>query len=226
MSRSRVLLVALACLVSAGGCGLLPGQAGPAPAELRLREGLLALERGRFDGAEAALGELASRCESGARGRTAVLLLAASALDPRNPSADPGRAAALTAFYLGLPGSPDEDVAVARSLYLAALERGAEPLDEAVSRAVPGVASRFERCDGGGVVEYRRLLPAPPGATLSDRLRAAEARGDSLASRLRGVAGERDSLRGRVGELEAELDRIRKLLQGGGGRPPGPAGSP
>ena len=157
------------------------------------------------------LRELAAMCEAGAAGRRAVLLLATAALDPRNPDADADRAARLAAVFLGLPRARGDERALAETLYLLALDRGAvvdTPADtlnadssSAMSTAEgPGeplrVAARFHDCSADvGRATAPDALPTLPGEPLA------------------GAATERDSLQARVRELEAELERIRTLLQ-------------
>jgi hypothetical protein len=189
------------------------------------------MERGSFREARARFGEVASRCESGDRGRSALLLLSTVALDVRNPWADPDRAAHLAAAYLKLPDAPPAELSVARTLYLLALDRGAAPVgsdpDPTVEDGSGGEgdpaarspASRFSNCSGGGVVERIRPLPTHPGTRTSDRLNAVAAQRDSLRLRADSLAAVLEATRAELQKLEAELERIRELLKGGGGDP-------
>jgi hypothetical protein len=89
-----------------------------------------ALSRDDFPVAEGELAWLASRCDTGDRGRTALLLLAAAELDPANPNGDVDDAAYLSASYLQLPSLPEDDAQLARTLYRLALDRGGRPVDD------------------------------------------------------------------------------------------------
>jgi len=180
-----------------------------------LSGGVRALEEGEYEQASESLWRLASWCESGSYGRRALLVLAATTLDPRNPGSDPDEAARLAARYLQLPRVLPEERIVAESLYLMALARGGSPPGEGAAGSGDGderePALRFSDCDapGGGATvagaEPLPELPITPAPVLIRRAR-----------------GERDALRARVGELEgeiddlqAELDRIRSILRQG-----------
>ena len=98
-----------------------------APAD-SLAAAVTALEAGAYSEAVGPLRWAASRCETGSYGRRALLLLAATSLDPRNPDASLDDGALLSARALALPGIDPADRAMAEVLYLTALERGAEPV--------------------------------------------------------------------------------------------------
>lgn len=166
-----------------------------------------ALEAGDYREATIRLGWLAGDCQAGPHGRRAVLLLASTALDPRNPEASPDEGARLAAAFLGLPGASAGDRAVAETLYLLALDLGAGiPAsagdDGGESPAgLPRVAPRFDHCGRPVAARPDTMVPVLPDTALATQLRQARAR--------------RDSLEARLTELEAELARIRELLQGG-----------
>lgn len=172
------------------GCGLISGGAGD-------DSGLAApLAAGDFKAATLELQRRAARCESGERGREAVLLWATLELDLRNPHGSPQTAARLAARYLQLLDAEPAGISTAESLYLLALDRGARPVGEPWDFGQ--VAPRFSECGeappGPGFV---RSLPEHPGTPSWRQLRWSRAQADSL---------------------EAELERIRKLLQQGTGR--------
>lgn len=224
MTALARLLAAGASVALLGGCAKLFPPSEPSPTETRLEQGVEALDRGDLEAAEAAFREVASSCEAGQDGRDALLLLSTLALEPRNPSADPDRAARLAAAYLRLPDASDVDVSLAKTLYLLALDRGASALasDSASPQEdalVGGVAGRFSNCGGGGVVERIRVLPTHPGPRAVDRLEQATSERDSLQLRADSLSRTLQAARVRIRELEAELERIRKLLKGGSGRP-------
>jgi len=177
----------------------------------RLSRAVLALDRSDFGSATADLEWVAARCRSGERGRTALLLLTAAELDVRNPGRSPDRARRHAEAYLSLPGIPDEELPVARTLYLLAVDLGGKavaedllavpdaPSDDVVrsDAAAPPVAARFADCGKG---EPRDHLPLPTHA------------GPTTARRLTALQDSLDL-------LQAEIERVRKLLKGGrGGR--------
>jgi hypothetical protein len=223
-----LLVVAAACV------GGRPETPAPPVREDPLADAVRTLAAGDFAGGTAGLERLAASCESGVAGRRAVLLLATTALDPRNPAASPDRGAELAARYLTLPGIDTTERVVGETLFLLAIGEGgrvpgvmpgrdtassAMPADsvavppDTAGPTTPPVASRFQRCGGGAV---------PVAAVDTTVLPSLS---DSLYRRLPAV--QRDSLAARVATLEAELQRIRVLLQEGllpdtsdpGGRP-------
>lgn len=187
-------------LVLAWGCATA-GEA-PAPAEEGLALGARALAEGDYGEAMVRLREVASRCESGDRGRRAVLLLTTAALDPRNPEASAADGARLAVHFLGLPGSGSEERTVAETLYLLARGYGApvgDTLPDPGAEAVATLAPRFDHCGAeGDVATSSRALPELPDSSYVARSRA-----------------ERDRLTARVNALQAELERIRALLREG-----------
>lgn len=209
-----------AVIVLAAGCAVGPGSAGPrsggqGPAAL-MSDGIEAMEERDYREASGRLYRVTARCESGDRGRRALLLLAALALDPRNPDGSPDHAAWLTARALTLPEREPGEHLIAETLFLLALERGARvPVDgsDGPDRdGWPPVAARIRDCRGGEPAGTIRsaALPALPGA--------------STALLYSQVRAERDALQSRVAELEAELARIRELLNGTA--PPDSSGGP
>lgn len=210
---ARGTAVALGAGVLLWGCATTPSWLqGPASGSAwadSLAAGVEALKTGEYPEASTRLHGLAARCEAGRRGETAVLLLATASLDPRNPEASPDEAARLAGRFLGLPRVDPADAAVAETLLLLALDRGAgipsppDTLELEGSGPVRGIATRFHDCGSGRTPDgllARPLpeLPGAPAAVLLERLRT-----------------QRDSLSQRVTELEAELQRIRGLLQEG-----------
>lgn len=192
----------------------------------RFSEATAALEAGRFDDAYWELQALAGQCRSGEWGRRSVLLLAAHVLDPRNPTRSPDAGARLAARYLQVPSPSASSEALARSLYVHALELGGDPVEdpfgpipvlasdsgasedpdrEATIRREPvgswRVAPRFRDCDSEAAPVVVRSLPQPPSSTLYGELEA--------------LSRERDLLTTRVDSLQSELERIRGLLRSG-----------
>jgi hypothetical protein len=202
----------LGFLGTMAGCTWLPGRTLPEarvdPGQARFTAGLHAAEAADFEGAREALGDLVARCESGPWGRDAVLVLGALELSPRNPAGTPAVAAGLLARYLQEPAAPPPSVILAETLYLAALDRGADPVGNpfVLGPGLPPVAPRFAACHRDSDPDPVRTLPTlpEPGAT-RDILDRVQVERDSLAALA-------DSLSRRNEALEAELDRIRRLL--------------
>ena len=90
--------------------------------------GLRALERGDYQDATDMLATVAAICPVDELGRRATLILAATELDPRNPEVRAGVAAELSAFQLMRPSRDAWSHAMARDLYLMALDYGADPI--------------------------------------------------------------------------------------------------
>lgn len=241
MSRSRLPVILLAVALTGGCAGALGRGAGGGQAEERFRAASAAAERGDFGRASRQLRSLAARCESGDRGREAVLLLAAVEIDPRNPSPSPATAAHLAARYLQVPQAPGASLAVAETLYLMALDLGANPVrdpfapipsleGEAAAGAGPWtVAESFRSCGESGEPEKVRNVPEHPGVPLWMAVRNARRERDSLAGRADSLtlradslaerAAEAGRLRARADSLEAELRRVRSLLEQDPGGP-------
>lgn len=114
--------------VVAAGCASLarPSRVAVAPARDRAQR---EWERGNQAGAIAELLLVAGRCPASAAERHALLTAAAVALDPTSGARQVDLGASLAARYLAT--APREDVdgrPLARSLYLIALELGADPV--------------------------------------------------------------------------------------------------
>ena len=228
LGRSLATLLATAL---APGCALATLTGDPTSSGQRMERATSALEQGDFGAAERDLRWLAARCETGAHGRSALLLLAAAQLDTGNPYASAQAAADLAARYLRLPDARAEQLPVARALYRVAVDLGAEPVHGPASTSgLDGwepLADRFAACDANEPRYVWKSLPdPPPGSTTAARIEALEeeimVRTDSLAAleqrvtSLRSRTGEMEAAVERITALEAEIERIRELLK----RPP------
>jgi hypothetical protein len=199
----RAAALPLALGVAVQGCGTALGRyfsPGSGPYDT----GVLRLSEGDFSAADSAFRETASHCESGSRGRKALLFLALLHQDPRNPGAAPDTAALMAGRLLQLPGASPEERTQAEALYVSALERGADPRLRPDPGA-PGLAHRFEWCDDSAPPrpDTEVVYPERPATRTLPGLRAER---DSLA-------GQNKKLSRTVAELQAELERIRKLLR-------------
>lgn len=185
------------------GCSWMGGRAGPSSTS-PYENGLSLLAEGDFEGADEAFRESAASCESGREGRRAILFLSLLELDPRNPNAHPDSAALMAMRFLFLPLSPPAEALQAEGLYVAALDRGADPGLRPDPES-PGFAIRFERC--GEPVPSGEEPPLPvldrPTSSLLQRL---DAERSSLTAR-------NEALQRTVEELQAELERIRGLMK-------------
>lgn len=209
----RALTVIVALL--AGACGLLPrGGEGPAPEPPYIRAATM-LEAGRYPEASVALREIASRCESGDRGRHALLLLAALDLDPRNPEAEPDSAALMAARFLSLPDLPVDERPLGQTLYVLALDRGGDPgLRPGPTDGPGGMARRFSECHRDEPVPASIVaLPVLPEGGGGESMLELQGERDSAVARARELTDQNRALRARVAELETELARIRSILR-------------
>lgn len=144
------LLVAL----TISACATLGGASAPEnDPELRLQQGVDALEANDFDVAHTELSWVYTHCPSSRQGMDALLLLATAELDPRNSSRRLDVGAALVGAYLATPGISAERRQLGESIYLLALELGALP-PLGVSIEPPG--------DPGNSGLTSRCIPAEP----------------------------------------------------------------
>jgi hypothetical protein len=178
-----------------------------------LRTAVRALEEGNVRFAQRRLERIAADCEAPdpAIRQRAALLLASIALDPDNPDGTPDEAALIAAQVLQDAGPGDSDAALARSLYVLALDRGATPVTHAEH------AAGRKRCPPtpGHVRTSPLRLPQPIEPTSAARMTALQdtlrAQADSLGTLLEELSASRE----RTEALEAEIERIRILLRGG-----------
>jgi hypothetical protein len=216
---ARGLAALVPCLLfGAGACAWMAERSQPPdrePERARFHLAVSTAERGDFQGASRQLKALASRCESGAWGREAVLVLASLELSPGNPEGSPDGAATLLGRYLQSPTALAGSVALAETLYLLALELGAAPLEDplAPSPATEVLAPAWEGCPSPAEPVVIRSLPEHPGpTTLAETLQAGVARQEALENRADSLNALVETLRARNATLEAELERIRRLL--------------
>lgn len=210
-SALRTLGVAFGIVL--GGCSVFSGGGEglePEPEPPYIRAATL-LEAGQYEAAAAALREVASRCESGERGRHALLLLAALDLDPRNAQAEPDSAALMAARFLYLPGLPVAERPLGETLYVLALDRGGDP-GLRPTEGEGGLAEQFSDC-GEPVTGPVVTLPVLPASEEGESIVELEAERDSAVARAAELASESEALGARVAELEAELERIRRILR-------------
>lgn len=195
MSRpTRTAVVGLVTVLAAGCAAFarVDSDARPDP-EQEFRSALLAWQAGDYRSAHGDFARLAGGYQSQTVGRRALLALAASALDPRNPLYEVEAGSRIVARYVQTADSASWTLPVAEALYLMTLELGATPADSTDA------------------------LPDLPRTPLAVRLARLEAERDTLRIELE---RERATLTGRLAELEQkveeqaqELERIRKTLK-------------
>lgn len=196
----------------------------------RLHTAAVALGSERFDEAYRDLRFLAERCESGEAGSEAVLLLASQELNPRNPDRSPQAAAQLAARYLQISSASPTSLRVAESLYLLALDLGANPVEspfasipasdpgaaddragrdpdpeEAESAASWSVASGFRDCDVLARPRVERPPPRLAGRSLREQLTGLTTEQEVLVRRIEFLESELRWMRDPMGEGEASL---------------------
>lgn len=221
--RSAGRRLALLLSISVSGCVWAAGGGhGLDDPEARYERAEIALEDGRFADAFRDLRSLAERCGSGRVGREAVLLLASQEIDPRNPARTPQAAAQLAARLLQSPSASRTSLVLAESIYLNALELGAEvvrdpfaplPLADEEAATEPdrghhrpssarsgkswNVAPRFQDCGEVAAPLVVRALPLLPAVSLRGKLTSLEE--------------ERTMLLSTIDSLEFELATTRSF---------------
>lgn len=129
-----------------------------------LEHGVLAMESGDFRLAAERLAPVAAICPVDALGRQAMLLLAASELDPANPARRPDAAAELAAFQLARRAEGEWEGALASRLYTLALDYGARPI---AASEVPGPEVVWLR-----YLSDPAIMDAPLGVPAADSVAA------------------------------------------------------
>lgn len=177
----------LAAMLAAAvaGCATL-GLGGPSDKEVRLDAGLTALAAGDYRTAHDHLAWTAQTHPDEDEGQRALLALAATELDPRNPGRRLWATVDLAERYLQMPDAPAWTRPLAESMHLVASELGAAE----------------ERAAGA---EQQAALTQ----TENRRLRYV---GSTVPQRLREVSGARDAALVERNELRTRLDRMERTL--------------
>lgn len=136
-------IVLLASVLAWSGCAAGAVRTEPNPAD-HLDMAAAALARHQPEAALRHLCVVVDAAPGGALERRARLLAAAVALDPRNPARDPDLAARLAAGYRPT-GADDWGAALARTLFVLALDYGATPearvVDDAALAPLPALTA-------------------------------------------------------------------------------------
>lgn len=153
-----------AALLAWSGCAQTGVHTQPTPAQ-QLELAAAALARHQPDAAQRHLLVVIDGAPGGDVERQARLLAAAVALDPRNPDRDPDLAARLAAGYRPT-GASDWGAALARTLFVLALDYGAAPGPDIINGAplaplpalaTPPMASRLHTLEQE-LVRIRKTL--------------------------------------------------------------------
>lgn len=173
---SALLLVAALPACSLAGTGSPTGDTGRARA---IEYGLAALDDGDYTGAAEQFAPVAAICPTDELGSRALLLLAASELDGRNADGRPDAAAELAAFRLARAERDDWSGALARELYVIALDLGADPI-------------AAEEIPDAGIIWTRYLAPdAEAAAAVADEAEADTLDTDGTVAEARAARTER-----------------------------------
>jgi hypothetical protein len=188
----------LVLVAAVAGCSLLPFNGEPHP-EQRLQLGLAALKEGDTERAQSHLQWVYNNHRDESVGRRALLVLVAAELDPRNPGRRLWAAADMSAKLLHPTGEPAWAEPVAETLYLLALELGAN--EERIARA------EAER-------DSAQALPELPGPSFMAQLQELREERDSLRRRAQSLEQSVAARDRELKEKEQELERIRRTLKG------------
>jgi hypothetical protein len=194
MRAFRPLVLALA--VTIAGCAFA-GRGGSPDPEQRLQAGLAALAEQDMVRAQEHLEWVYRNHPSEPVGMHALLAMTAAELDPRNPTRSLWEGADLAAQLLHSPDAPAWTRPLGHTLYLVALELGANEERMAQAQAALDAA-----------------LPTFPGTSLPTQLKTVQAERDQLQGTVDSLQQQVTSARKELEEKKAELERIRKTIKG------------
>ncbi len=195
MTSRRVLVLVLAAGVA--GCAFAGRGSGPDP-ETRLHLGLTALAEQDLLTAQEHLEWVVRAHPTEDVGTRALLALIAAELDPRNPTRSLWTAADLAAQLLHAPETPDWTRPIGHTLYLVALELGAN--EDRIARTEAAL-------DSAGLPDFN-------GLSVPAQLRAAQEERDRLQRQVDALQQQIASTRKELEEKTAELERVRKTVKG------------
>ena len=186
---TRLMMTAVGFLLVAGCASLRPSHA--SENDVRFANGVKALNAADYPTAERELGWVAEHASDQAVGQRALLILAATQMDPRNPNRKTESGSQLAGRFLRLPERDAWVDPVAQTLYLLGLELG-----EAEDRADKAEAQ----------AQQARELPKLPGPSVNARIKSVEQDRDKLAKRVA-------TLEDQLAQSQKELERIRKTIK-------------
>ena len=195
--RRAPLLIALAAALT--GCAVLGGIGEP-DTEAQLDRGLAALRAREYADARRILEPVYQSSWQNRAGQDALMALAAAELDPRNPDRRLWAGADLAGRLLNIPQAAPEYIPVAETMYLLAVELGAQ--EEQLARA-----------DSAKAAADRARRPSSSVLSVPARMSKLQADRDALNRRVEQL---QTTLRTRDKELadaKQELERIKKTLK-------------
>ncbi len=212
------LLRIWAVSVVLAGCASLKG-AKTSPDDQELITALASLDRGDYRSATETLTRIANNHPGTTTGQQALLALASATLDPRNPNRRLDVAATLTAQYLRQGQLAPWTQPLAQTMYLTALELGANDSARAVAES-DAQEARAEAERVKTAVMAGRPLPRLPGQSVASRIKDVQQDRDKLATdrdkltvRLQALEQQLEARDKMLADSVAELKRIRKTLQ-------------
>lgn len=138
-------------------------------------------------------------------GQSALLALTAAEIDPRNNERRLSVASDLAARYLNVPGTPQWTVPVAESLYLLAVELGAQ--EDSLQQA------QADRRQAEAEARRLRALPQSQRETVPARIRRLENERNEVQRRLRDTEQRLATREKELRDAQQELERIRKTIK-------------
>jgi hypothetical protein len=195
--RPAPLLVALV-VAGVTGCATSREVSEPEP-ERRLAMGLAALEQRDFTRAQEHLEWVYRQHWEEPVGQQALLVLMAAEMDPRNTTRRLWASADMAARLLGIPQAATWMQPLGETLYLLALELGAN--EERIARTQAALDSA-------------QSLPKFTGQSYPAQIQALRTERDALRRQLDAVETERALVDKELKEKTAELERVLKTIKG------------
>jgi hypothetical protein len=179
------------------GCAMYYGAGGEPDPQRRLEAGLNALAMRDYARAQEHLENVYREHWNEPIGQQALLVLAASEMDPRNTSRRLWASADMAARLLGIPESAPWMKPIGESMYLLSLEMGAN--EERIARTQAALDSA-------------QSLPTFTGQSHPAQIETLRSERDNLRRRLDQVIVGRDSIDKELKDKTAELERLRRTI--------------
>lgn len=199
--RSTLLRIWAVTVVFAGCASFQGASSDP---DKQLITALAALDRGDYRSGTETLTRIVQEHPGTSSGQRALLALAATMLDPRNPNRRIDAGASMAARYLREDKRPAWTDPVAEAMYLTALELGATDSARVVAES-DAQQARAEAERAKVEAQRGRPLPRLPGQSVTSRFRDVQQDRDK-------VAADREKLSNRVQALEQQLEAREKQL--------------
>lgn len=202
MKRAAVCIALLSAGI-AGCAALRPEQENGAESDLE--RGLSALAAQDFATARTVLDRVYRLHWQERLGQSALLALTAAEIDPRNNERRLSVASDLAARYLNVPGTMQWTVPVAESLYLLAIELGAQ--EDSLQQA------QADRRQAEAEARRLRTLPRSQRESVPTRIRRLENERNEVQRRLRDTEQRLAAREKELRDAQQELERIRKTIK-------------